>query len=372
MQMFYEPTAEHIDKLSSNWTASYSGGKDSTSLVTWIESLRRSGQINCPHPKLVQSDTEVEYAILADTTKRMINTLTTSGWECVLVKPLIHEKLYNRILGIGNSPVHPGERKMRWCTRSTKIDPMERWRKTQEDGMILTGVRYGESTIRDEKLKRPSCGAGGECGLPEVNRNTYGPIISWTLCQVIDWLNGAVAKPVRSKIDDLLKITGDLLAIYDVKYGQVGFDGSRDVESVARFGCIGCPAIEATEHAPKSTVLRQGADSSLNELYSVMFDARRHKNRAVRFNNKKQRWGAGPIRMAVRKQLFARVMDIQRRADITLITSEDEQFIRQCWRNKVYPRGWSEEDEATVEPEPELIQLMVKGVSTLPRKDGAK
>jgi len=363
MKLFHEPTAEHIAKLSGNWTASYSGGKDSTSLVTWIEWLRRSGQIDCQHPQLVQSDTEVEYAILADTTKRMTDALAASGWQCVLVKPKINEKLYNRILGIGNSPVHPGGRKMRWCTRSTKIDPMNRWRKTQSDGLILTGVRYGESTIRDEKLRKPSCGAGGECGLPEIDSNTYGPIINWTLCQVIDWLNGAVAKPIRNQISDLLEVTGDLLSIYDVKYGQVGFDGSRDVESVARFGCIGCPAIEVTGHAPKATILRQGADSPLNELYSVMFEARRRVNRACKFNVKKNKWGYGPIRMAYRKMLFARVMDIQKRSGIVLLTAEDQKFIKQCWRNKVYPRGWSEADEATQEPEPELIQLSINRIT---------
>lgn len=98
-----------------------------------------------------------------------------------------------------------------------------------------------------------------------------------------------------------------------------------------------------------------------NKLYAVMHDARRLVNRACRFNVKKNKWGYGPIRMAVRKQLFARIMDIQRRAGIVLITPEDDRFIKQCWRKKVYPRGWSEEDEATVEPELELIQLFIKG-----------
>lgn len=364
MKLFYEPTAEHIAKLSGSWTASYSGGKDSTSLVTWIEWLRRTKQIECPHPKLVQSDTEVEYALLQKNSQQMMALLCESGWECVVVKPLIHEKLYNRIIGIGNSPVHPGGRKMRWCTRATKIDPMERWRKTQEEGLILTGVRYGESVVRDEKLmkhKPTSCSAGGECGLPEISSNTYGPIINWTLCEVIDWLNGMLRKADRQLMADVFCITGELLDLYDVKYGQENFDGTRNVASVARFGCIGCPAIEVTEHAPKATVLRQGVDSPLNELYSVMFDARRLINRCAGFDKRNSgKWGYGPVRMAVRKQLFARVMDIQRRAGIVLITPEDERFIKQCWRKKVYPRGWSEADEATVEPEPELIQLSLR------------
>ena len=43
------------------------------------------------------------------------------------------------------------------------------------------------------------------------------------------------------------------------------------------------------------------------------------------------------------------IMDIQQRSGVTLITSEDEAFIRQCWADKRYPRGWSEADEYNIE-----------------------
>ena len=57
---FYDSSPEQIAKLSGPWCCSFSGGKDSTSLVTWIEWLRRTGQIAAPRPQLVQSDTKVE------------------------------------------------------------------------------------------------------------------------------------------------------------------------------------------------------------------------------------------------------------------------------------------------------------------------
>lgn len=59
----------------------------------------------------------------------------------------------------------------------------------------------------------------------------------------------------------------------------------------------------------------------------------------------------GPIRMEVRKRLFDRIVDIQRRAGVVLVTQDDEVFIRQCWADKVYPRGWSEADESVVAEE---------------------
>lgn len=345
--LFYEPTAEHVAKLSGPWCGAFSGGKDSTSLITWVEWLRRAKYIRVKRPQLVQSDTQVEDAALSGVSRQMMAILTKSGWECAVVEPRINEKLYNRILGIGNSPTHPGNRNMRWCSRSTKINPMKRWRKVNASGLTLTGLRWGESRVRDGKLQRAGCSAGGECGLPNPDDHTYSPIINWSLCQVIDWLNGSVDREVREVMGDIFDLTKHLVSIYGMKIGQPSFAEFGEPEiKAARFGCIGCPAISATREPPKSSIQRYGATSPLNELYDVWFEARRRVNRCYRIRNGKG--GYGPIRMAVRAQLFARVMDIQHRACVILVTREDEAFIRDCWARKVYPRGWSEADEASV------------------------
>jgi DNA sulfur modification protein DndC len=347
MKPFYHPTGEHLTKLSEPWCASYSGGKDSTSLVTWIEWMRREGWITVERPQLVQSDTGVEEANLQAISADMMALLRESGWECAIVNPLVNEKLYNRILGIGNTPIHPGIRSMRWCTRSTKIDPMERWRAENSSGYTLTGLRMGESTMRDGKLKKVGCSAGGECGIPETSERTYSPILNWKTCQVIDWLEGNAGREVRRKMKDVFAITRRLVEIYDVKVDANVFDGFDPTVEAARFGCIGCPAIQVERNAPISTVRRNGEGSPLNELYDVWFEARRARNRLWGKRCKNQ---FGPVKMEVRKHLFDRVMDIQRRAGVVLITPEDEAFIRQCWENQVYPRGWGPEDELTEHP----------------------
>jgi DNA sulfur modification protein DndC len=348
--MFYEPTAEHIERLSGRWCCSYSGGKDSTSLVTWIEWLRCTGQIDAPRPQLVQSDTMVEDTGLQSLSRDMMALLRTRGWECAVVEPKVNERLYCQILGRGVTPVHAGGRKMRWCTRATKIDPMKRWRKVHSSGLTLTGLRIGESAIRDGKiLKSLGCSSGGECGIPNPDDNTYSPLLDWTTCKVIDWLDGNVDSVVRRAMADILPITRKLVEIYSVVVTRGGFDWAEPEVSAARFGCIGCPAIAANNYAPRSVIARYGKESPLCELYDVWFEARRRDNRLVRFKEGKD--GRGPIKMAVRKLLFARIMDIQQRAGIVLVTPEDEAFIRQCWANKVYPRGWSEADEDTLPPE---------------------
>ncbi len=356
MPSFYEPTQETLTKLNGPWCVAYSGGKDSTGLVTWIEFLRRSGMVVVNNPQLVQSDTGVEDFGLQNISEEMMVLLRKHGWECVVVKPKLHEKLYNQILGRGQVPVHPGFRKMRWCTRATKVDPMKRWQKENSDGLMLTGLRLGESSIRDGKLKLRGCSAGGECGIPDPGDNLFSPIINWTTCQVVDWLNGMVARDVYVLMQDIFTITGKLVEIYEVKIGQQGFGIGEEPEvEAARFGCQGCPAIAAGIMPPKAVVRRNGIDSPLTEIYSVWFDARKKENRLFRVHNTQT--GIGPIKMAYRHVMFDRIMDIQQRSGIILITEADQEYIRQCWVNKVYPRGWSEADELT--PAPDDSPLLV-------------
>lgn len=351
---FYDPTPEHLSKLALPWIASYSGGKDSTSLVTWVEWLRRSGGVSVPEPKLVLSDTGVEDGDLASVARDMMAVLRASGWHCEVVRPEVHERLYNRILGIGNIPVHPGFRRMRWCTRSTKIDPMQRWRDEHGIGLALTGLRLGESSMRDGKLKSVGCAAGGECGIPDPSERTYSPILRWRTCQVVDWLTGAVGADVRSLMRDVFAVSLRLVEAYDVRVSKYVslFGDEESVVSASRFGCVGCPAIEAGRTAPRSVVARHGAGSAVGELYDVWVEARLKKNRCyspAKRHTASEYAGWGPIKIEARRRLFARVVDIQSRAGVVLVTAEDEAFIRECWERKVYPRGWSEADES-VEP----------------------
>ncbi len=345
---FYDPTPEQIGHLSTEpWCCSYSGGKDSTALVTWIEWLRRSSRIAVSVPLLVRSDTGVEEPPLMALAEQMTDLLTDCGWRCAVVRPEVSERLYPQILGRGLQPIHPGVRRMRWCTRSTKIDPMERWKDEAGARLSITGLRLGESAMRDGKLKKAGCAAGGECGIPDAGEGRYSPILHWTTCQVIDWLQGHVSREVGRVMADVFQLTRQLVKVYGITMVMNLFD-EEEITRSARFGCIGCPAIGAEAQAPRSVLHRNGKGSPLNELYDVWHEAREQRNRLIGFRRGKAIVGA--LRMAARQRLFVRVMDIQARSGVTLVTPGDEAFIRQCWAEQVYPRGWSAADEMTEMP----------------------
>ena len=342
--MFYHPSTDSIEVLGGKtWVVTYSGGKDSTSLVMWIEWLRRSGQIKC-QPRLVHSNTEVEYPFLEETTQNMMNCLRRSGWECTEVRPKLQDKLYNQIFGRGLPPVHPGIRAMRWCTRSTKVDPMKIFAKSlgKEITMVI-GVRWGESSIRDSKLAALGCAAGGECGMPRPEANTFSPIVSWTTCQVVDWLQGYVSTQVSNKITDLVEISKTLLKVYGVKINnRTGLFEGEPIISTLRYGCIGCPAISQDKTA-ESHLLTHPEWKHLRRLYWIWEHLRSGPERLGK--NRKKGWVLGPIRMAARKKYFTELLKIQKDSGVELVTKTDIAFIKDCWKRNVYPRGWSAKDE---------------------------
>ena len=344
VKVFYEPSAETLEVANSrSWVASYSGGKDSTSLVTWLEWLRRGGRIaSTVLPRLVLSDTGVEYPFLRSITQRMMARLADCGWHCETVTPPIHQRLFPSIFGRGVPPVHPGMRKMRWCTNSTKIRPMALYSSTVGEAVVkLTGVRWGESDQRDGRLSLNGCVAGGECGLPEPGEGTYGPIITWRTCQVYDWLTGAVGAGVRSVLADLLPLTGELVQEY-------GFRVERDLFGFAevsglRFGCIGCPAVQRDKVIAAKAADASASWGALAGVYAIWAEMRLPRNRIGRERDGQVK--LGPVRLSARQRLFGDLLRIQKASGVNLVNHQEEEFIRDCWKRQVYPRGWSVADE---------------------------
>lgn len=333
------------------WVCSYSGGKDSTTLVTWIEMLRRIGLVTAPTPRLVLADTGIEYPFLGVIAADLMTLLRGRGWQCEVVKPPIQHRLYVRIFGIGTTPVHPGNKKMRWCTRGMKIDPMLRWAKSLDaDNIMLSGVRYGESRSRDEKLRKPQgCAAGGECGLPEPREDVFGPIINWPTCRVLEWMRGKFSIQT-DVIADILPLMARLYEVYEPREEQQAtMFGMPPKITAMRFGCVGCPALSGNDKVVKSRAGQtHQAWSHLLQIYSVWDQCYAFANRCVRVKEDGAA-RAGPLRMEARQRLYAEILSIQEASGMLLVTDEEDAFIRQCWAEKRYPRGWSEADEAVEE-----------------------
>src|ERR1700712_2315889 len=100
--------------------------------------------------------------------------------------------------------------------------------------LTLTGVRLGESAVRDQRIALSCSKDGAECGqgwfqetTPEAIADTLAPLLHWRLCHVSDWL--ALWAP------DLGFPTMDILNVY----GMGNAEGD-EIEVGARTGCVGC------------------------------------------------------------------------------------------------------------------------------------
>jgi len=290
MNPFFIPTKLTLRVLNeTNWMASYSGGKDSTSLVTWIEWLRRVGMVKVETPRAIQSDTEAEFPFLTEVVELMMARLRACGWDITIVRPPIEKKLYNSIFGLGQTPVNPAFKKMRWCTRQTKIAPMDKWKKENtEKGLVsLTGVRWGESKVRDSKIKTRSqkaeggCGAGGECGLPSVKdgQDVYGPILNWHDTHVVKWLSGSHECESTDKVlPDLREVSRRLLNVYHTSLGDEGLGLFPRKVHFLRFGCCGCPALKR-DKVIAAAEKEDPSVGALKALYGIWDDCRLKYNR---------------------------------------------------------------------------------------------
>lgn len=344
-----------------HWAIAYSGGKDSSALVTTVVHLIETQQL--PRPEtltILYSDTRQELPPLHIGALQTLEALAQRGYQTQIVQPKLDDRYWVYVLGRGVPP--PNNNTLRWCTPQLKVEPMTAALKALRDQhgqkfLMLTGVRVGESAARDQRIA-VSCGRNGaECGqgwfqetLPHAVADTLAPLLHWRMCHVWDWLTFE-ARTIAPSV-----------AIVAEVYG-----GDEAEERNARTGCIGCNLAE--KDLALDYVLSQGQWSYLAPLKKV-----RPLNRELReFKHRKQKAGErnkggefsknpnrkGPLTLAAREWALGVVLDIQAevnaaadqlgRPRIDLINAEEEARIRELIALRTYPQKWSDEDpDATI------------------------
>ena len=144
------------------WLIGYSGGKDSTLLVSLVyeavKRLKNAGSELGKKIYVITSDTMVENPIVKRYMHSSSSSINTAAdeWhdnlpiEAHLIYPEQDQTFWSRVIGLGYpTPEPPG---FRWCTERLKINPMNKFvnERINESGeiIILLGVRKGESSTR--------------------------------------------------------------------------------------------------------------------------------------------------------------------------------------------------------------------------------
>ncbi|TPN16225.1 phosphoadenosine phosphosulfate reductase [Mesorhizobium sp. B2-1-3] len=360
----YGPAHDH-------WGIAWSGGKDSSATLSLIVHLIDVGRLAAPKSLTVfYADTRQELPPLAIAAERIMQQLAARGIRCEVVRAPLDKRFLVYILGRGVPP--PNNNTLRWCTRQIKIDPMAEaleQRLGDIDGKILmiTGVRQGESAIRDDRIAM-SCGKdGAECGqgwYQEVLPNAKGirgriatlaPLLHWRVCNVWDWLR--IYAPMA-------EYGGWATAAIADAYG-----GDEATEINARTGCAGCP-LASKDMALDTIVASPAWDhlAPLKGLKPLYRELREPKHRIRKAGLERLKDGSvaanpqrmGPLTFAARLMGLDRVLAIQaacntRAAELgrpllDILNAEEEARIRELIAAETWPNGWGGDEPAADKP----------------------
>lgn len=344
-----------------HWAVAYSGGKDSSALVTMVIHLIETGVVARPESLTVlYSDTRQEIPPLHIAALQTLEHIRQRGYSTRVVLPTLDDRYFVYMLGRGVPP--PNNQTLRWCTPQLKVEPMLAALKELRDSsgdklLMLTGVRIGESAARDQRIAL-SCGRNGaECGqgwfqetTPESIADTLAPILHWRVCHVWDWL-----------MFNAPEIAPSVALVAEV-YG-----GEEAQELNARTGCIGCPL--ATQDTALDHVLSQEKWAylkPLKRLRPLYRELRKFKHRKQK-DGERNKGGElssnpnrkGPLTLTAREWALGQVLSVQDEINalakrqgrplIDLINKEEESRIRELIAARTYPQRWSDDDpDATV------------------------
>lgn len=355
-----------------HWAIAFSGGKDSSATATLVMYLIRSGQIQAPESlTILYADTRMELPPLYFSAMQLLSTFRTMGVKTQIVLPDLDDRFFVYMFGRG---VPPPSNTFRWCTAQLKIEPMLNALAHigVENGygqmvvdpsngklhyvgngsgklLMITGVRIGESAVRDQRIALSCSKNGAECGqgwfqqsTPTALADTLAPILHWRVCHVWDWIS--FHAPIYG---------------YPTEMIADSYGGNEAEEVNARTGCVGCnlvsrdTTIERVIKNPEWAYL-----SPLLKLRPLYAKLKRPQNRLRKDGSERRKDGVmvanpmrlGPLTMEARRFGLAEVLKIQWEIkqsvkdrpgmEVILINPEERKRIQELIKANTWPNGW--------------------------------
>lgn len=348
-----------------HWAVAWSGGKDSTATLTLLLDMLATGEVERPETLTVlYADTRQELPPLAAAAEAIMRQLqSTLPWVRVerAMAPM-DKRFLVYILGRGVPP--PNNNTLRWCTRQIKVEPMAAALEAMlpDDGssiLTITGVRQGESAVRDRRIMM-SCGKdGAECGqgwyqqvLPSAKGirgriATLAPILHWRVCHVWDWLMFLAPR-------EWLRATAMLAEAYGVS------EEGDPAEVAARTGCTGCPLASKELALDRILALPQWSHlAPLKRLKPIYRELREPDRRLRKLGRELRKDGSaaanpqrmGPLTFEARLWALNEILQAQAecnadaaalgRPGVDILNAEEEARIRELISAGTWPDGWA-------------------------------
>lgn len=337
---------------SRPWLIGYSGGKDSTLLVSLVyESMLRLSSAGSKMHKpiyVITSDTMVENPIVKNymhSSSRAINKAAKKDnllIDARIIYPEPDQTFWSRVIGYGYpTPEPPG---FRWCTDRLKITPMNKFvnERIEENGeiIILLGVRKGESLTRMKTITaREIEGKLLNMHNDIPNAYVYNPITEIPNDLVWEFLLKKDSKsPWGADMKYLFSLyQGEHLGEEQSVLGEVDRE-KIPVTGNSRFGCWCCTMVK--EDKSLQNFINRGATELIplrdfrNQLLKMREDPQyretKRRNGTV-YRKADGSWGLGPFTLEARKHILRQLLKLETTTNLELITIPELKAIDKMW-----------------------------------------
>ena len=329
---------------SRPWVVTFSGGKDSTTvlqLVTEILLELRKENKDTKKVYVVSSDTGVEMPIIEDYTTDKLTQIDefikkeNLNMEVNLLKPKVTESFWTLLLGKG----YPSPNQtFRWCTDRMKIKPATQFLKSLTDKnesiLMLLGVRSDESQARAESIAKRDENHRGFSKHGEIpNAFVFSPVKDWSNSDVWTYLSNYPAPWGKHN---------DMMRLYDKGSGEADCNIALNPEAAScgktRFGCWVCTVV--SQDKSMANMLRNDEDQWMRPLHEF-----RNKLEAYRYDHSKRQprrrngqKSVGPFLLSTRKELLEELLQIEKKlielgkmGSKKLISDEEIEQIQKEW-----------------------------------------
>ena len=383
----------YADVTDRPWIIGFSGGKDSTVLLTlvWLAlrkikeekivpfQLRRSIYVVC-------NDTMVENPIISAYVEDVLSQIEKKAREedlPIFVRktvPKLEDSFWVNVIGKGYPVPNTA---FRWCTDKMKIKPTARFITEQVDecgeAIILIGTRKAESATRARSIKKHEI-HGQRLTHHTILHNTYvyAPIKELMLEEVWYIIN-AIPCPWGFDNKILFNIYLDASAD-DYECPTVVTDKSHGSCGQSRFGCWVCTVVK--DDKSMRSLIKNGREW-MQPLYDfrIELDSERNviENRMpFRRDGRRAVNDMGPYIFSYRAKILRRLLEVQhelqqRDPKIKLISDQELIGIQVNWYrdfnfgyqvseiyNSIYKESFSMEENEKNKLEAELMREVCK------------
>lgn len=341
----------YADSTNRPWIIGFSGGKDSTVLLTlvWLALRKIKDSIITPFQLrrpvyVVCNDTLVENPIISTYVDEVLAQIEKKAREedmPIFIRktvPRLEDSFWVNVIGKGYPVPNTA---FRWCTEKMKIKPTARFITEQVDecgeAIILIGTRKAESATRARSIKKHEI-HGQRLTHHTLLRNTYvyAPIKELMLEEVWYIIN-AIPCPWGSDNKVLFNIYLDASAD-DYECPTVVTDKSHGSCGQSRFGCWVCTVVK--DDKSMRSLIKNGREW-MQPLYDfrIELDAERNaiENRMpFRRDGRPAVNEMGPYVFSYRAKILRRLLEVQhefqqRDPNIKLISDQELIAIQVNW-----------------------------------------